>query len=55
MSAVIITLPQGLASGAQISVVSREDIIEPDVLIRAASHHQWMPINHVEGTFELRP
>ena len=55
MSAVIVTLPQGLASGAQISVVSREDIIEPDVLIRAATHHQWMPISHVDATVELRP
>lgn len=54
MSAVIISLPVSLASGAQISVVTRENVSEPEVLVRAASNHQWVPLAHIEGTFEVR-
>lgn len=54
MSAVIVQLPPDAGNGLQISVSTDEDG-RAEVLVRAASHHQWMPISHIEGHVEVRP
>lgn len=54
MSAVIVQLPPDAGNGLQIGIVTDEDG-QVDVMVRAASHHQWMPISHIEGHVEVRP
>lgn len=51
-STVVVQLPPDAGNGLQVGVVTY-DTGRVDVLVRAASHHQWQPLNHIDGTFEV--
>lgn len=53
MTAVVIQLPPDAGNGLQIAVTDTDGKV--DVLVRAASHHRWERLDHIEGKFEVRP
>jgi hypothetical protein len=53
MGSVIVHLPPDAGNGLQVAV-NTDDDGHVEVLVRAASHHQWQKLDHIEGTFEVR-